>query len=240
MKVSKVLVGIVLLGAITTSSCKRKGCIDNQATNFSEKAKKDDGSCTYKPTIVLVGSATVNVPVGTTYTDQGATATNKDGSAVTVTATGLPINTSSTGTFTITYTATNDYGAVTAIRTVNVVLDQSSYLGTYAVTSDCGATSFPLSTSPEVILGASASEIIITPGFTAITGDILCTINGSIITVPNQTIDVVAFGIPLGSLIFSGSGIMNATGTEMTITYDYENTVPGISGVGTCTAVYTK
>lgn len=240
MKVSKVLVGIVLLGAITTSSCKRKGCIDNQATNFSEKAKKDDGSCTYKPTVVLVGSATVNVPVGTTYTDEGATATNKDGSSVTITTTGLPINTSTTATFTVTYTATNDYGTVTATRTVNVVIDESVYLGTYAATSDCGATAFPISNTSDIITGSSASEVIITPGFTAITGDILCVINGAVVTVPNQTIDVEILGTVIGSLIFSGSGTMNATGTEMTITYDYENTVPGISGVGTCTAIYTK
>ena len=30
-----------------TSSCKKEGCMDSKATNFDEKAKKDDGSCVY-------------------------------------------------------------------------------------------------------------------------------------------------------------------------------------------------
>lgn len=234
MKVTKVLVGVVMLGAITMSSCKKKGCMDNTATNFVEKAKKDDGSCTYKPTISLVGPATVTVAVGATYTDQGATATNKDGSSVTVTATGLPINTSSTGTFTITYSATNDYGTVTTTRTVNVVLDQSSYLGTFAATSDC-PTALPIAASPEITAGSSDSEIIIAPAFTLVGQQITANVNGANVTVPFQTISIT-----LGSIELSGVGTMNASGTEMTITYTYNNTTPFIGGSGTCVAVYTK
>ena len=29
------------------TSCKKKGCTDSNATNYSEKAKKDDGSCEF-------------------------------------------------------------------------------------------------------------------------------------------------------------------------------------------------
>ena len=36
--------GIVL----TLTSCAKKGCTDSSATNFCEKCKKDDGSCTYQ------------------------------------------------------------------------------------------------------------------------------------------------------------------------------------------------
>jgi hypothetical protein len=234
MKVTKALVGVVLLGAITMSSCKRKGCIDSAATNFSEKAKKDDGSCTYKPTITLIGSATVTVAVGGTYTDQGATATNKDGSSVTVTTTGLPVNTTSTGTFTVTYSATNDYGTVTATRTVNVVLDQSAYLGTYAVVTDC-PTALPLSTSPDIIAGATANEIIVDPAFTLVGNQLILNINGSAVTVPFQSIDLT-----VGTLEISGSGTMNATGTEMVLNLTYNNTTPFIGGSGTCVATYTK
>lgn len=32
---------------IAFSSCKKKGCTDATATNYNEKAKKDDGTCTY-------------------------------------------------------------------------------------------------------------------------------------------------------------------------------------------------
>lgn len=37
----------ICIGAMTLSSCKKKGCIDPTATNYNENAKKDDGSCTY-------------------------------------------------------------------------------------------------------------------------------------------------------------------------------------------------
>lgn len=42
------IAGIVLLGStIAFTSCKKKGCTDPKATNYSSKAKKDDGSCKY-------------------------------------------------------------------------------------------------------------------------------------------------------------------------------------------------
>jgi hypothetical protein len=34
----------------TLSSCKKEGCTDPNATNYSDEAKKDDGSCTYAQT----------------------------------------------------------------------------------------------------------------------------------------------------------------------------------------------
>lgn len=42
--------GLILSAAcltLTMVSCKKKGCTDEKATNYDEKAKKDDGSCTY-------------------------------------------------------------------------------------------------------------------------------------------------------------------------------------------------
>jgi hypothetical protein len=38
----------------TMTSCKKEGCTDATATNYSEEAKKDDGSCTYANTAGLV------------------------------------------------------------------------------------------------------------------------------------------------------------------------------------------
>tara|TARA_B110000046_G_C13015831_1_gene408700 strand:+ start:1584 stop:2735 length:1152 start_codon:yes stop_codon:yes gene_type:complete len=38
---------LVLLATTAIVSCKKKGCTDETATNYSEEAKKDDGSCTY-------------------------------------------------------------------------------------------------------------------------------------------------------------------------------------------------
>lgn len=38
---------ILALFAFVATSCKRKGCTNPKATNFSSDAKKDDGSCVY-------------------------------------------------------------------------------------------------------------------------------------------------------------------------------------------------
>jgi hypothetical protein len=41
------LYGIAVVAALTATACKKKGCTDPTATNYSESAKKDDGSCKY-------------------------------------------------------------------------------------------------------------------------------------------------------------------------------------------------
>jgi hypothetical protein len=38
----------VFLGALSLTSCKKEGCTDENAINYNEDAKKDDGSCEYK------------------------------------------------------------------------------------------------------------------------------------------------------------------------------------------------
>jgi len=43
----KVIV-VVFFALISITSCKKKGCTDPTAYNFSSEAKKDDGSCSYK------------------------------------------------------------------------------------------------------------------------------------------------------------------------------------------------
>lgn len=40
-------IGLIALALITTTGCKKKGCTDPTATNYSEEAKKDDGSCVF-------------------------------------------------------------------------------------------------------------------------------------------------------------------------------------------------
>lgn len=68
MKTRKLNLSVVLLTAtmaVSLVSCKKEGCMDSTATNYNEKAKKDDGSCEYPATttaanIVVSGSITEN------------------------------------------------------------------------------------------------------------------------------------------------------------------------------------
>lgn len=71
MKTTKMKIGTLLLGAalvMTAVSCKKEGCTDANATNYNEKAKKDDGSCKYNTpedeSLVYVSS---NITTSTTW-----------------------------------------------------------------------------------------------------------------------------------------------------------------------------
>ncbi len=69
MKTKKMKIGFMALAAIATlslASCKKEGCTDPTATNFSEDAKKDDGSCTYAAETNTVVSGTITT--NTTWT----------------------------------------------------------------------------------------------------------------------------------------------------------------------------
>ena len=54
--------------ALGTTSCKKKGCTDETATNFDEKAKKDDGTCEYPAGLEDGSSLPSTVAAGETVT----------------------------------------------------------------------------------------------------------------------------------------------------------------------------
>jgi hypothetical protein len=233
----KKIIGLFVLGALvlsTNTACKKKGCTDNTATNYNSAAKKDDGTCLYAPIITLNGSASVSVNVGSTYTDAGATAVNKDGTSVTVTTTSN-VDATTKGTYTVTYTATNANGTTTATRTVNVVIGQDNWLVSWSLSSDCGATAFPLASAPAITAGSNATSLNIDNMFNLIGGTATATISGTHITIPQQTVDAT-----VGQITFSGTGTMNDQGNIIVVTYTYDNNAPLIGGSGTCTATYVK
>ena len=77
---------------------------------------------TTAPVITLTGSSTVNVVVGTSYTDAGATATDNYDESVTVN-TNNPVNINVIGQYTVTYNAVDSSSnhATQVTRTVNVI-----------------------------------------------------------------------------------------------------------------------
>ena len=66
--------GILILMAFSLGifSCKKKGCIDPIATNYSEEAKKDDGSCIY-PSIVTPTEETPTILTCSEFNQAGTT-----------------------------------------------------------------------------------------------------------------------------------------------------------------------
>lgn len=79
-----------------------------------------------KPQIVLNGQADITVEFGSTYVDEGATASVSGNKAVPVTSTGTSaINFEKLGTYTITYNAKYLLASVSATRTIRVVDTQA-------------------------------------------------------------------------------------------------------------------
>lgn len=90
----------------------------NAAATVSRTVRVID---TKAPTITRIGPATMTVECHTTFTDPGATASDTCDTSVPVVATGA-VNVNVPGTYTRTYTATDDSGNSSFItRTVNVV-----------------------------------------------------------------------------------------------------------------------
>lgn len=93
----------------------------NAATQVTRTVNVVD---TTKPVISLIGSPTVSVNFGASYTDAGATASdNVDGNITGSIVTVNPVNTGSIGTYSVTYDVSDVAGnaATQVVRTVNVV-----------------------------------------------------------------------------------------------------------------------
>ncbi|MFA7274590.1 MAG: MbnP family protein [Crocinitomicaceae bacterium] len=73
----KILFLALAASTLLLNSCKKEGCTDSSANNYSEKAKKDDGTCTYdvveetgKVTLMLEhtwATSGINFELGTEY-----------------------------------------------------------------------------------------------------------------------------------------------------------------------------
>ena len=95
----------------------------NPADQVARTVNVNPAPDTTKPVITLLGIATVNLTVGDSYTDAGATASdNVDGNITTHIITVNPVNTSVVGTYTVTYNVSDLAGnpATQVTRTVNV------------------------------------------------------------------------------------------------------------------------
>ncbi len=206
------ITGILLLVSVMLFSCKKKKTA---------------------PTLTLNGTETSSLCLGDAYEELGASAIDAYGDNVDVIIAG-EVDGSTVGNYTITYTATDKNDNITSVETiVSVEMCASSLLGNYTITSDCQVMGIDIVSADQTILpGLNENEFII-DNFNAAISQITASVEGSTITVPQNTFTVQGFL----DVTISGVGTDNDTGTEMIIVYTYD---AGFAGSGTCTATYTK
>jgi len=118
-----------------------------ESATFELQVIVGDETDTVPPEITLIGAATVTVPLGANYTDAGATATdNVDGDITDRIVVDNPVDTSTAGTYTVTYSVQDAAGnSASATRTVIVqamadtVPPEITLIGSATVTVQLGA-----------------------------------------------------------------------------------------------------
>ena len=96
--------------------------VKDEAGNISATSSDSIIFDNTSPTIIITGSNPASVYIGDSYSDAGATATDTVDGTVTTTVISNDLNTSTIGTYTITYSATDTAGNIsTSTRTINVI-----------------------------------------------------------------------------------------------------------------------
>ena len=190
------------------------------------------------PELILLGDAIMDLCLGDSLVDPGIQsidAYDVDISDLIDITSNLDNGT--VGSYTITYTSTDENGNVSTVeRTINVGICVSSLLSTYNVNHDCQLIGQDIiNDSQSIIQGNSTNEFII-DNFNAFISQISGTIDGNVVTIPQNVFSVGQFPLSI-DVTLSGSGTINDTGDEIVINYDYD---AGLAGSGTCTATYTK
>ncbi|MBP6721445.1 MAG: DUF5011 domain-containing protein [Bacteroidia bacterium] len=190
--------------------------------------KKDDVTA---PVITLLGDNPMNIEMGTTFTDPGATATDDvDGDLTSaITASGT-VTTTAPGVYTRSYVVSDDAGnAGTASRTVNVQLSRDAILGAYTSTNNCPVPQSFVATAPNFETHGTDGKFTINM-FYYNGGTLTCTLNGS-----NVTVDAGQAPNPQFTTV-TGTGTFNASGNVLTMNYVFD---PSGSPVA-CTVIYTR
>jgi hypothetical protein len=154
----------------------------DQAGNISSATRTLVVADTAAPVITLTGAASINHEQGTSYVDAGATATDAVDDSVAVVITGT-VNTATAGTYTLTYTATDQAGNISSTTRTLVVADTTGPLIT--VPTDISVES---SDNGTTIL---ATDSVIAAFLSAVTAN--DTVDGSV-TVTSDAPDVFSVG----------------------------------------------
>lgn len=227
-----------LLLFILLSSCVKKGCTDPTALNYNSEAKKNNGTCIYEPGIKLIGADTVCVPLKGSYTDEGASAIDTDGTKPMLTVDNQ-VNTAKKGNYQVRYSAELQSGVVEVTRKVIVAIDRSNWVGTWKTKNDCGQIFWPDSMVTFVI-GDQEGLIKTTDMFDIHSPNqpIRLAVHGEYIILPKQ----FTYAVGLWTTRLSAEGEMNDEANSFKIKFAYQN-LNGNSAFGipgTCILKYEK
>ncbi len=190
------------------------------------------------PELTLLGDAIMDLCLGETLVDPGIQsidAYDVDISDLIDITSNLDSGT--VGSYTITYTSTDENGNISTVgRIVNVEICVSSLLSAYNVSHDCQLLGQDIINNTQTFIEGNASNEFIIDDFNTFISQITGTIEGNSLTIPQNVFSVgqapLSFDVTL-----SGTGTINDTGDEIVINYNYD---AGLAGSGTCTATYTK
>jgi hypothetical protein len=200
-------------------------------TMFLASCGKED---TNAPVITLKGDAAVVIYLGSDYTEQGATATDKDGkdnesdisSSIKITGT---VDKTKAGDYTITYNCSDEAGnaATVVTRKVTVKHSNATLGGSYTGTESCNFGTVALY-SGSISNGSSGILTIVVGnlGNFQTTVNIPATLSGDY----NEKITLTS-GTYAG-LAMAGTGTIEPDGKKLTITYT--------AGSDQCTATWNK
>lgn len=213
---------ILLITLFTLGGCKRKDF-------YQPEIDKSIGRTA--PTITLNGSNSMDVVLGSTFNDPGATAVDADGNSLTVQTT-TNLNHNLTGNYYVNYTATDSYGVQTVVsRAVNVIIDITNWVGNWSVSHNC-RTNTLINLLKDPAIATSFSNYITLDHDGRITNG---TVSGQDITMTPSNITILITSI----YEFTGTGRMSDDGNTIVIDYSYRG-LGGAAGNGNCTATYTK
>ncbi len=177
---------------------------------------------TTAPVIALVGNATINLNIGDSYTEEGATATdNKDGDiTANILIGGDAVDTNTAGTYTVTYNVSDAAGnaAAQVDRTVNIIPD----------------TTAPVITlTGNAIINLNVGDAYTEQGATAtdnIDGDISANI-----VIAGDVVDTNTAGTYVATYNVSDAAGNAATQVDRTVNVIPDTTAPVITLVGNAT-----
>jgi hypothetical protein len=198
--------------------------------------KKDDSNNNSgSPVVTLTGSAAIVLNLGDTYTDAGATATDSEDGTLTVSTSGS-VNTNQVNDYTITYTATDtDGNAGTATRSVKVTAQKLA--GNYSCDYQYGYN------STATYSGSNFNKLTLSR-FGVRKSNVVATISGSAITIPQVTYDTLVSGTTFHYRLYNITGIYEKAGSIFRIkqfTFNEEISALGyVMGDHVMTDVWTK